>query len=133
MSSAHTTHAVVARLPWNRLAAYLLAVVAMVFTMVGLLPQSVRADESAGDEGVSTYALSNHTVQGVSPNGTTINLFDYWIQSRDANDQSNGEDYQNRGINANHTLKFGAGMGQSGEPYVANENNVNQWTISAKP
>ena len=119
--------------PLSRIAAYLLVAVAMAFTMVGLLPQSVRADESAGDEGVSTYALSNHTVQGVSPNGTTINLFDYWIQSRDANDQSNGEDYQNRGINANHTLKFGAGMGQSGEPYVANENNVNQWTISAKP
>ena len=133
MSPAHTTHAAVARLPWNRFAAYLLAIVAMVFTMVGLLPQSVRADEAAGDEGVSTYALSEHTVQGLSPNGTTINLFDYWVQGRDANDQDNGDDYLNRGINANHTLKFGAGMGQSGDPYVANSGNVNQWTISAQP
>ena len=105
----------------------------MVFTMVGLLPQSVRADEAADNEGVSTYALSEHTVQGLSPNGTTINLFDYWVQGRDANDQENGNDYLNRGINANHTLKFGAGMGQSGDPYVANSGNVNQWTISAQP
>ncbi len=133
MASTRSAHTAVARLPWNRLAAYLLAIVAMVFTMVGLLPQSVRADEATGDEGVSTYALSDHTVQGLSPNGTTINLFDYWVQGRDANDQENGNDYLNRGINANHTLKFGAGMGQSGDPYVANSGNVNQWTISAQP
>lgn len=126
VSSAHTTHAAVARLPWNRLAAYLLAIVAMVFTMVGLLPQSVRADEATGDEGVSTYALSEHTVQGLSPNGTTINLFDYWIDGQDAPDIENPNNYQNRGINNGHTLKFGAGMGQSGDPYVANSGNVNQ-------
>lgn len=133
MASTRSAHTAVARLPWNRFAAYLLAIVAMVFTMVGLLPQSVRADEATGDEGISTYALSDHTVQGLSPNGTTINLFDYWVQGRDANDQDNGDDYLNRGINANHTLKFGAGMGQSGDPYVANSGNVNQWTISAQP
>ena len=105
----------------------------MVFTMVGLLPQSVRADEAAGDEGVSTYALSEHTVQGLSPNGTTVNLFDYWIDGQDAPDNKNPNNYQNRGINNGHTLKFGAGMGQSGDPYVANSGNVNQWTISAQP
>lgn len=36
--------------------------------------------------GIAQAALSDHTVQGVSPRGTTINLFDYWIQDRDAND-----------------------------------------------
>lgn len=133
MASTRSAHTAVARLPWNRLVAYLLAIVAMVFTMVGLLPQSVRADEAAGDEGVSTYALSDHTVQGLSPNGTTINLFDYWIDGQDAPDNENPNNYQNRGINNGHTLKFGAGMGQSGDPYVANSGNVNQWTISAQP
>lgn len=158
MSSAHTTHAVVARLPWNRLAAYLLAIVAMVFTMVGLLPQSVRADEAAGDEGISTYALSDYTVQGLSPNGTTINLFDYWVTGQDdpdnvttrQDDSSNRDEhqqyltwvgtpgnpgYRDRGINADHVLKFGAGMGTDANVNEnnLNDNTVNDWTNSAAP
>ena len=78
-------------------------------------------------------ALSNHTVPGVSPRGTTINVFDYWIQSRNYNDQSNGDDYQNRGINANHVLKFGAGMGTQADETVINTNAVNYWTSSSAP
>ena len=140
------------RMPLSRIAAYLLVAVAMAFTMVGLLPQSVRADEASGDEGVSTYALSDHTVQGLSPNGTTINLFDYWITGGDK-DEWNWSDLssseKNSGINSGHTLKFGKGMGNDPENdndrdeipwndndeevYNATSENVNKWTHSAYP
>lgn len=83
--------------------------------------------------GIAQAALSDHTVQGVSPRGTTINLFDYWIQDRDTNDQSNGTDYQNRGINANHVLKFGAGMGTNENEDVVNSTAVNSWTGDSAP
>lgn len=134
MASTRSAHTAVARLPWNRLAAYLLAIVAMVFTMVGLLPQSVRADEATGDEGVSTYALSDHTVQGVSPRGTTINLFDYWITGQNNSDNIQSDSDANSGINQHSSyFKFGKGMGESEEPWQANQNNVNNWTKNSHP
>ena len=71
-------------------------------------------------------AVEDHTVSGVSPRGTTINLFDYWIDGQNEPDGSNPNNYLNRGINAGRTLKFGAGMGQS-------EGAVNQWTGTAEP
>lgn len=111
-----------ARLKRTRAIGALVAVLAVFVAVFGV----VSAAQAAVDD-------ADHTVAGVSPRGTTINVFDYWIQSRDANDQSNGEDYQNRGINANHVLKFGAGMGNSNEPYIANRANVNFYTNSARP
>ena len=77
--------------------------------------------------------LRAHTVQGLTPFGTTINLFDYWISAQDDADNNNPADYKNQGINAGHILNFGAGMGQSQKPYEANETNVNQWTQTAQP
>lgn len=77
------------------------------------------------------YALPA-TVQGVTPRGTTINLFDYWLSNnannRYNNDQSSPDNYKDVGINANHTLKFGQGMGTS--PISANldTDTVNHWT-----
>ena len=46
---------------------------------------SFFAGDQNGDEGVSTQAVddADHTVAGVSPRGTTINVFDYWIQGRE--------------------------------------------------
>lgn len=89
--------------------------------------------------GVSSAAWAvvddpDNTVTGVSPRGTTINLFDYWVTGQI--DHDNGdytEDQSDRGINAGHTLKFGKGIGESEAPYDANANNVNDWTKSAHP
>lgn len=58
----------------RRVAAYALVLLALMTAALFAAPQAVRADE-----GVSTNALSDHTVTGVSPRGTTINLFDYWL------------------------------------------------------
>lgn len=74
---------------------------------------------------VAQAAIADYTVQGVSPRGTTINVFDYWIDSRDANDQSNPSNWQNRGINANHVLKFGQGMGTESYTEQLDSDSVN--------
>lgn len=87
--------------------------------------------------GAMTYAsqpnLNANKVEGVSPRGTTINVFDYWLNTQDASDQSNPYDFENRGINSGEVLKFGAGMGESTNTSENNLNTttVNQWTKSS--
>lgn len=46
-------------------------------------------------------AFSDHTVTTISPSGTTINLFDYWVNPDDHLSVSG-----NGGINANHLFQF---------------------------
>lgn len=101
------------------------------------------SDESS-DAGVSTQAVDDYTVTGVSPRGTTINVFDYWITSQDdpdnvtqalVNDQGQLNERYTQGINANHTLKFGAGMGTSAnnDETLLTGNDINYWTGDAAP
>lgn len=69
---------------------------------------------------------SDHIVNGVSPNGTTINLFDYWLTSQDASDNSNPSGIEGLGINKDHTLKFfRSGLG--------GWNQINSWTNGKNP
>lgn len=74
-------------------------------------------------EGPPPY--SEHIVAGVSPAGTTINLFDYWVTNR--TDADNGDtknnNYYNKGINANHALLF-----ITGDLTYFNPGNWNKWT-----
>ena len=53
-------------------------------------------------------------IAGVTPPGTTINLFDYWLSGQNDADNSNPANYMNVGINNGHVLKFGTGMGTTG-------------------
>lgn len=99
----------------------------LTFTIRSFSPFAV-AWQAAAARIVDNETLRAHTVQGLTPFGTTINLFDYWTDARDAEDISNAADYKNRGINADHILKFGAGMGTDGTNFVANKDNVNYWT-----
>ena len=104
----------------------------LTFTIRSFSPFAV-AWQAAAARIVDNETLREHTVQGLTPFGTTINLFDYWISAQDDADNNNPADYKNQGINAGHILNFGAGMGQSQKPYEANETNVNQWTQTAQP
>lgn len=72
-----------------------------------------------------------HIVQGLSPLGTTIHLFDYWIETQTADDSKPdpSASFLSKGINSDHALLFGKGMG-------GNENNIgewNRWTKDATP
>lgn len=46
-------------------------------------------------------AFSDHTVTTISPSGTTINLFDYWV-----NPDNHLSVSGNGGVNANHRFQF---------------------------
>lgn len=64
-------------------------------------------------------AISDHTVTTISPSGTTINLFDYWVNPDDHLSVSG-----NGGINANHRFQF-KDQGASEE--------LNQYTSGPSP
>ena len=64
-------------------------------------------------------AFSDHTVTTISPSGTTINLFDYWV-----NPDNHLSVSGNGGINASHRFQFNDGQG--GE-------SLNHWTGNTNP
>lgn len=64
--------------------------------------------------------ISDHTVPTISPSGTTINLFDYWVNSKDHLAISGSD-----GINKNRKLRFKDG-GADGEA-------LNKWTGNSSP
>lgn len=64
-------------------------------------------------------AISNHTVPTISPSGTTINLFDYWVNPDDHLSVSGSG-----GVNAGHKFQFNDGKG---------DRPLNQWTGGTSP
>lgn len=73
-----------------------------------------------------TYEKEVEVVKNaVSPNGTVINLFDYWVTAEHEDDVSSGNINYNAGINKDHALKFTpSGPGSQG-------NNANKYTGGA--
>lgn len=71
-----------------------------------------------------------HIVQGISPLGTTIHLFDYWLDGQTADDSTPdpSASFLSKGINKGHALLFGNGMGD--DPKIG---EWNWWTKSATP
>ena len=64
-------------------------------------------------------AFSDHTVTTISPSGTTINLFDYWVNPDDHLSVSGSG-----GVNANHRFQFNDGQG---------DESLNHWTGNTNP
>ena len=69
----------------------------------------------------------DHIIDGVSPNGTTINLFDYWITTQEDPDNEDPANLLTSGINNRHALLFGASLGDKGY------GDWNEWTGTAAP
>ncbi len=70
--------------------------------------------------------FQDHLVNGVSPSGTTINLFDYWLTEQTDVDVNDPQNIANIGINANHALLFRKNPpGQAGQ--------WNSWTGNKNP
>lgn len=63
--------------------------------------------------------ISDHTVPTTSPSGTTINLFDYWV-----NPDNHLSVSGNGGINASHRFQFNDGQGDA---------PLNHWTGNTNP
>ena len=117
------------------------------YTVTGALPQLYALTEEAADlvvvlelDGTESYAnrkaIPSGTppyeelwVNGLSPQGTTVNLFDYWLTT-----QTDADNYAlswliNKGINAEHALLFGIGI----QSQNRNVGNWNYWTGSKAP
>lgn len=103
----------------NRVCACLL----VALLLAAMLPVSVAA---AGELPSGDPAYKDNTFVGVSPLGTTINLFDYWLIDQKARDDVNPPNFENEGINKDHALLFGSGMGN-------NYGYWNQWTEGVSP
>lgn len=107
----------------NRVCACLL----VALLLAAMLPVSVAA---AGALPSGTPAYEDYTFVGVSPLGTTINLFDYWLTNQTDSDRENPDKFENQGINQDHALLFGSGMGDDGQP---NYGDWNKWTKGKAP
>lgn len=107
----------------NRVCACLL----VALLLAAMLPVSVAA---AGELPSGDPAYKDNTFVGVSPLGTTINLFDYWLTNQTDSDGKNPDDFENRGINQDHALLFGSGMGNDGQPDYG---DWNKWTGDERP
>lgn len=64
-------------------------------------------------------AISDHTVPTISPSGTTINLFDYWV-----NPDNHLSVSGSGGVNAGHKFQFNDGQG---------DGPLNHWTGGTRP
>ena len=106
----------------NRVCACLL----VALLLAAMLPVSVAA---AGELPSGDPAYKDNTFVGVSPLGTTINLFDYWLTGQTASDGENPDNFENRGINHNHALLFGNGIGDMPKNY----GDWNEWTGNEDP
>ncbi len=107
----------------NRVCACLL----VALLLAAMLPVSVAA---AGVLPSGDPAYEEKTFVGVSPLGTTINLFDYWLTEQTASDRENPKNFEDQGINQGHALLFGKGMGDDGQP---NYGDWNKWTGDEDP
>lgn len=106
----------------NRVCACLL----VALLLAAMLPVSVAA---AGVLPSGNPAYKENTFVGVSPLGTTINLFDYWLIDQKARDDVNPLNFENEGINQGHALLFGKGIGDMPNNY----GDWNQWTKGSNP
>lgn len=106
----------------NRVCACLL----VALLLAAMLPVSVAA---AGALPSGTPAYEQNTFVGVSPLGTTINLFDYWLTRQTDPDDEVSDGFENQGINKGHALLFGKGMDH--EQY--GHGLWNTWTGSKDP
>ena len=107
----------------NRICACLL----VALLLAAMLPVSVAAADElpSGDP-----AYKDNTIVGVSPLGTTINLFDYWLTEQQTDsDDVNPPNFENQGINEDHALLFGKGIGDMPKDY----GDWNKWTKGVSP
>ena len=107
----------------NRVCACLL----VALLLAAMLPVSVAAADAlpSGDP-----AYKDYTFVGVSPLGTTINLFDYWLTEQQTDsDDVNPPNFENQGINEDHALLFGKGIGDMPKDY----GDWNKWTKGVSP
>lgn len=74
--------------------------------------------------------MQDHIVQGISPSNTKIDLFDYWLVEQGTADNADPSDFQSKGINKDHYLKFSSSSYGSENGIYGDQKNpsINAWT-----
>ena len=74
--------------------------------------------------------VQDHIVQGISPSNTKIDLFDYWLVEQGTADNADPSDFQSKGINKDHYLKFSSSSYGSENGIYGDQKNpsINAWT-----
>ena len=74
--------------------------------------------------------MQDHIIQGISPSNTKIDLFDYWLVEQGTADNADPSDFQNKGINKDHYLKFSSSSYGSENGIYGDQKNpsINAWT-----
>lgn len=90
-------------------------------------PVALAATQGPGGQAPADENL----VTGIkSPKNATINLFDYWLTTEDAEDNRDPNGWENLGINKDHELRFS----DAGTHEGPQTNSINAWTgKSGKP
>ena len=96
-----------------------------------LVLTSVHAAFAATQGPGGQAQADENLVTGVkSPKNATINLFDYWLTTEDAEDNRDPNGWENLGINKDHELRFS----DAGTHEGPQTNSINAWTgKSGKP
>ncbi|MBW3093780.1 pilus assembly protein [Bifidobacterium sp. 64T4] len=96
-------------------------IVALATMMCSLITPATSAN--AADSGTSDPYVQHIVANDVNPSSVSTDLFDYWITTQNANDNTDVSDQENAGINKDHPLKFTYnGFGDSDGSYI------NKWT-----
>lgn len=104
----------------------LMTIVAMMMLSLFAGGQNILIKAEEGQSREAEYP--EHVVDTFSPQGTVINLFDYWVQDYgdpDIEDMSPAATHLSSGINKDHQLKFKQSDETLGN---SNQNLANKWT-----
>ena len=93
-------------------------------------PETMQADQNLPEEQAAD-AMDAYTLKDtVSPKGTTIHLFDYWISDNWYDPDNEPTTDFSKGINQGHQLRFGRGMDISKYKDIG---LINVWTKGIDP
>ncbi len=123
-----------------------LSILLILMLIIGLLPANPTLVQAAEPEEVPFETIA------LRPEGITIDLFDYWSTRSEGDPDGGGnmvndsDKRYNLGINEDHYLKFGQGMGQvekseegdaeqnaSEVETASKQGEINKWTNGARP
>lgn len=123
-----------------------LSILLILMLIIGLLPANPTLVQAAEPEEVPFETIA------LRPEGITIDLFDYWSTRSEGDPDGGGnmvndsDKRYNLGINEDHYLKFGQGMGQVMPPEkndeaqnasevetASKQGEINKWTNGARP
>ena len=104
--------------------------IAAALTGLMLIGSGITVQAETEKAETEKAGLQDHIVQGISPSNTKIDLFDYWLVEQGTADNADPSDFQSKGINKDHYLKFSSSSYGSENGIYGDQKNpsINAWT-----